>query len=51
MQSYANNTINGDIKQIKACDIMENNDRMEYLQYEVKKKIFFIRKFYFGFFK
>ncbi len=35
IQSYANNTINGDIKQIKACDIIENKDKIEYLQYEV----------------
>jgi len=37
IQSYANNTINGDIKQIKACDIIENKDKIEYLQYELQR--------------
>ncbi len=49
IQSYANNTINGDVKQIKAFDIMENKDKIEYLQYEVKKftKFFFSYKILF----
>jgi PH/SEC7 domain-containing protein len=38
IQTYANNTINGDIKQIRACDIIENKDKIDYLQYEVKLK-------------
>ena len=38
IQSYANNTINGDIKQIKACDMIENKDKIDYLQYEVRRK-------------
>ncbi|CAF1313659.1 unnamed protein product [Rotaria sordida] len=36
-QSYANNTINGDTKQIKACDKIENKDKIEYLQYELER--------------
>ena len=35
VQSYAHTNINGDIKQMKACDITENKDRITYLQYEV----------------
>ncbi|UJR13665.1 hypothetical protein I4U23_000677 [Adineta vaga] len=37
IQSYANNTINGDIKQIKACDMIENKDKIDYLQYELQR--------------
>ncbi|CAF4693128.1 unnamed protein product [Rotaria sp. Silwood1] len=37
IQSYANNTINGDTKQIKACDKIENKDKVEYLQYELQR--------------
>jgi len=49
VQLYANKTINGDIKQIKSCDMIENKDKLEYLQYEVrnneKKSFVFHRNF------
>lgn len=36
-QTYAQTTLNGDIKPLKACDMIENKDKIIYFQYELQR--------------